>query len=380
MGAGGTSHSLSVQAQSSLPVLSGRADALGTVPWGGSAMACVPQETAGQAPSRWGWGTDVEGRETDEPDGSVSLGVARGGPNWNHLLPLAKARALSGSGWRRSWCAWAGGPGAASVWTATRAAAWPVSPRKGPCPRAGPPAAACSQPQVCSAGLGRRWPSLWRTLAGAAAEILRRRQRASGQPPHPAPADLAVFKTKRHPVREKIEPLFAPGLGDSQRVLGLELGGEQRLHRGLRGGWGRLWGRWLAGDWCGGQEGHGGGHGAGGAGRGAGGLADGPVVEEEGALLDEQLDDCLVGARGRERVHGAEVWPHQRGPEADGQVLTGHEVHLVVVADSVGDTKRRVRAPWDSEPWSRLHAVPCPMYVLTVTVTLAALPGCPVEA
>ena len=68
-------------------------------------------------------------------------------------------------------------------------------------------------------------------------------------------------------------------------------------------------------------------------------------MEEEGALLDEELDDCLVGARGCEGVHGAEVWPHQGGPEADGQVLTGHEVHLVVVADSVGNTRLEVRAP-----------------------------------
>jgi hypothetical protein len=62
-------------------------------------------------------------------------------------------------------------------------------------------------------------------------------------------------------------------------------------------------------------------------------------VEEEGALLDEELDDCLVGARGCECVHGAEVWPHQGGPEADGQVLAGHEIHLVVVADSADNIK-----------------------------------------
>lgn len=118
-------------------------------------------------------------------------------------------------------------------------------------------------------------------------------------------------------------------------MFGLKLGGEQWLHRGL-GGWRRRLGwRRLTCDRCGGEEGDGGSQGRGGAGRGPGRLADGPVVEEEGALLDEELNDCLVGPRGREGIHGAEVRSHQGGPEADGQVLTGHEIHFVVVADFV---------------------------------------------
>lgn len=55
------------------------------------------------------------------------------------------------------------------------------------------------------------------------------------------------------------------------------------------------------------------------------------IVEEVCALVDEALDDCLVGAGGGQGVHGGEVGPHQRGPEADGQVLAGHQVHLVVL-------------------------------------------------
>lgn len=48
--------------------------------------------------------------------------------------------------------------------------------------------------------------------------------------------------------------------------------------------------------------------------------------------MDEALDDCLVGASGSQGVHGCEVRSHQRGPETDGQVLTGHQVQLVVLA------------------------------------------------
>lgn len=47
--------------------------------------------------------------------------------------------------------------------------------------------------------------------------------------------------------------------------------------------------------------------------------------------MDEALDDCLVGAGGGQGVHGGEVRSHQRRPEADGQVLTGHQVQLVVL-------------------------------------------------
>lgn len=48
--------------------------------------------------------------------------------------------------------------------------------------------------------------------------------------------------------------------------------------------------------------------------------------------MDEALDDCLVGAGSGQSVHGGEIWSHERGPEADGQVLTGHQVKLVVLA------------------------------------------------
>jgi len=55
------------------------------------------------------------------------------------------------------------------------------------------------------------------------------------------------------------------------------------------------------------------------------------IVEEVRALVDEALDDCLVGAGGGQGVHGGEVGSHQRGPETDGQVLAGHQVQLVVL-------------------------------------------------
>lgn len=47
--------------------------------------------------------------------------------------------------------------------------------------------------------------------------------------------------------------------------------------------------------------------------------------------MDEALDDCLVGAGGSQGVHGGEVWSHECWPETDGQVLTGHQVQLVVL-------------------------------------------------
>lgn len=62
-----------------------------------------------------------------------------------------------------------------------------------------------------------------------------------GYPPHPSPVDLVVFKAKCHPTEEKTAS-SAPGLGDSQRVLSLKLGGEQWLHWGLGGGRRRLGG------------------------------------------------------------------------------------------------------------------------------------------
>ena len=48
--------------------------------------------------------------------------------------------------------------------------------------------------------------------------------------------------------------------------------------------------------------------------------------------MDEALDDCLVGACGSQGVHCGEVWPHESGPEADGQVFTGHQVQPVQLA------------------------------------------------
>lgn len=51
--------------------------------------------------------------------------------------------------------------------------------------------------------------------------------------------------------------------------------------------------------------------------------------------MDERLDDGLVGACGRESVHGGEVRSHERGPEADGQVLAGHQIDSVPLANPV---------------------------------------------
>lgn len=48
--------------------------------------------------------------------------------------------------------------------------------------------------------------------------------------------------------------------------------------------------------------------------------------------MDEGLDDCLVGACGSQGIHSGEVWPHESGPETDGQVFTGHQVQPVQLA------------------------------------------------
>lgn len=63
-----------------------------------------------------------------------------------------------------------------------------------------------------------------------------------------------------------------------------------------------------------------------GGGRAREAVGQGLIVEEVRALVDEALDDCLVGAGGGQGVHGGEVRSHQRRPEADGQILTGHQV------------------------------------------------------
>lgn len=64
------------------------------------------------------------------------------------------------------------------------------------------------------------------------------RRRGGPRGPGPAPADLALFKAgcQLHPGEVRFCGAPAPA-GSSQRVFRLELGGEQRLHRGLRGGW-----------------------------------------------------------------------------------------------------------------------------------------------
>lgn len=91
--------------------------------------------------------------------------------------------------------------------------------------------------------------------------------------------------------------------------------------------------------WRGAVAGVGGGQGGGGRGgessEPSGGVDEWLVVEEERALMDKGLDDCLVGACRSQRVHGGEVWPHQRGPEADGQILTGHQIQPAQLAHLV---------------------------------------------
>lgn len=92
----------------------------------------------------------------------------------------------------------------------------------------------------------------------------------------------------------------------------------------------------------------------GGGGRGGeapqagGGVDEGLVVEEECTLVDEGLDDCLVGACGRQGVHGGEVGPHEGWPETDGQVLAGHQVHPTQLAHPVGQC-RPVTHQWPVE-------------------------------
>lgn len=81
------------------------------------------------------------------------------------------------------------------------------------------------------------------------------------------------------------------------------------------------------------------GQGCGGRGResskSSGGVYEWLVVEKECALMDKGLDDCLVGASCSQRVHSRKVWPHQRGPEADGQILTGHQIQPAQLAHLV---------------------------------------------
>lgn len=68
----------------------------------------------------------------------------------------------------------------------------------------------------------------------------------------------------------------------------------------------------------------------------AGALGHLAAVEEVVALHDEGLDDGLVQLGGGQRVLVLEVGPHQRGPEADGQVVGRHERGLAVLAHPAG--------------------------------------------
>lgn len=63
----------------------------------------------------------------------------------------------------------------------------------------------------------------------------------------------------------------------------------------------------------------------------AGALGHLATVEEVVALHDEGLDDGLVQLGGGQRVLVLEVGPHQRGPEADGQVVGRHQGGLAVL-------------------------------------------------
>lgn len=60
--------------------------------------------------------------------------------------------------------------------------------------------------------------------------------------------------------------------------------------------------------------------------------------------MDEGLDDCLVGACGSQGIHSGEVWPHEGGPETDGQVFTGHQVHPVQLAHPEKNTQIETNA------------------------------------
>lgn len=112
--------------------------------------------------------------------------------------------------------------------------------------------------------------------------------------------------------------------GGQEGLQGRLGGGGGRLLQGaeVRGGGGR--GGVVAG--IGRAPGESGGGGGREASQASGGVQEGLVIEEESTLVDEGLDDCLVGPRGRQGVHGGEGWPHQSGPETDGQILTGHQV------------------------------------------------------
>ncbi len=72
----------------------------------------------------------------------------------------------------------------------------------------------------------------------------------------------------------------------------------------------------------------------------AGALGHLAAVEEVVALHDEGLDDGLVQLGGGQRVLVLEVGPHQRGPEADGQVVGRHQGGLAVLAHPAAGNRK----------------------------------------
>lgn len=133
--------------------------------------------------------------------------------------------------------------------------------------------------------------------------------------------------------------------------VGVLVEGREQGLEGRLGGGGR--GLLQGAEVCGGVRGRGavtrvgrapaeGGGGRGGEAREAGGgLQEGLVIEEKRTLVDEAFDDCLVGARGSQGIHGSEVWPHEGGPEADGQVFAGHQVQPVQLAHPEKNTDKQ---------------------------------------
>lgn len=120
--------------------------------------------------------------------------------------------------------------------------------------------------------------------------------------------------------------------GREQRLQGRLGRGGRRLLQGAEvcGGVGRRGAVTRVGRAAAAAEGGGG---RGGEAREAGGgVEQGLVVEEECTLVDERFNDCLVGARGCQSIHGGEIGPHEGGPETDGQVFTGHQVQPVELA------------------------------------------------
>ena len=132
------------------------------------------------------------------------------------------------------------------------------------------------------------------------------------------------------------------GLGSRRRGMGWRLmlmvvmvDGRTIMRDDRRGGgadirsWGRSrWG-WVASSHAGVGRGS---SGECGGGRTREAISKRQIVEEESALVDEALDDCLVGAGSSQSIHGGEIWSHECGPEADWQILAGHQVKLVVLA------------------------------------------------